>query len=253
MTVISAIDAERRLVGVAHPTSWNVEADRRNAKKSPALVKTGQVWIAAGRTLKCKVAAISNLSTTRLLTVRGAKLFPSERYLIGLAAGHVIQVFFIILLNPPACRPGTARGKTCEAIQGIIAEVQEIMEEYNGTVALDAGLISSAQGVEHYEIARDGTLFAWAKQLGLKDAVPLLQANLAEEEVTDQKLTQLAEASANVKGNKAARSQPEWKTALDERPFLRLARTCHPTRIGSGAPNDVHPPRSRNASASLRR
>lgn len=93
-----------------------------------------------------------------------------------------------------------ARGKTCEAIQGIIAEGEEIMEEYKGTVALDAGLISSAQAVEHYEIARYGTLIAWAKQIGLHDAIPLLQANLAEEEATDKKLTELAEASANVKG-----------------------------------------------------
>jgi ferritin-like metal-binding protein YciE len=56
-----------------------------------------------------------------------------------------------------------ARGKTCEAIQGIIAEGEEIMEEYKGTAALDAGLISSVQAVEHYEIARYGTLKSWAK------------------------------------------------------------------------------------------
>ena len=70
-------------------------------------------------------------------------------------------------------------------LQGIIAEGEEIMEEYKGTVALDAGLISSAQAVEHYEMARYGTLIAWAKQIGLNDAIPLLQANLAEEEATD--------------------------------------------------------------------
>ncbi|NKK74059.1 DUF892 family protein [Rhizobium anhuiense] len=97
-----------------------------------------------------------------------------------------------------------ARGKTCEAIQGIIAEADEIMDEFKGTVALDAGLISSAQAVEHYEIARYGTLIAWAKQLGLRDAVPLLQATLAEEEATDKKLTQSAESSANAKGKRAA-------------------------------------------------
>ncbi|RWY77882.1 ferritin-like domain-containing protein [Rhizobium leguminosarum] len=96
-----------------------------------------------------------------------------------------------------------ARGKTCEAIQGIIAEADEIMDEFKGTVA-DAGLISSAQAVEHYEIARYGTLIAWAKQLGFKEAVPLLQATLAEEEATDKKLTQIAESSANVKGKRAA-------------------------------------------------
>ena len=97
-----------------------------------------------------------------------------------------------------------ARGKTCEAIQGIIAEAEEIIEDYKGTVALDAGLISSAQAVEHYEMARYGTLIAWAKQIGLKGAVPLLQATLAEEEATDKKLTLLAETSANAKARKAA-------------------------------------------------
>ena len=97
-----------------------------------------------------------------------------------------------------------ARGKTCEAIQGIIAEGEEIMEEFKGSPALEAGLISSAQAVEHYEIARYGTLIEWAGQLGLKDAVPLLQANLDEEKATDEKLTGLAKSSANAKGKKAA-------------------------------------------------
>jgi ferritin-like metal-binding protein YciE len=97
-----------------------------------------------------------------------------------------------------------ARGKTCEAIQGIIAEGEEIMEEYKGSVALDAGLISSAQAVEHYEIARYGTLIEWAGQLGMDEAVELLQQNLAEEEATDQKLTELARVSANLKAAKTA-------------------------------------------------
>jgi ferritin-like metal-binding protein YciE len=97
-----------------------------------------------------------------------------------------------------------ARGKTCEAIQGIIAEGEEIIDDFKDSPALDAGLISSAQAVEHYEIARYGTLIEWAKQLGLTDAVPLLQQNLQEEEATDKKLTQLAKASANAKGQKKA-------------------------------------------------
>jgi ferritin-like metal-binding protein YciE len=109
---------------------------------------------------------------------------------------RLVQVFEII--GKPA------RGKTCEAIQGIIAESEEIIEEFKGSAALDAGLISAAQAVEHYEIARYGTLIAWAKQLGLKDAIPLLQASLAEEEATDKRLTQLAQTSANVKATKAA-------------------------------------------------
>lgn len=95
-----------------------------------------------------------------------------------------------------------ARGKTCEAIQGILSEGEEIMEEYKDSPALDAGLISSAQAVEHYEIARYGTLKSWASQLGLTEAVALLDANLQEEIATDQKLTALGESSANPKGSK---------------------------------------------------
>ncbi len=93
-----------------------------------------------------------------------------------------------------------ARGKTCEAIQGILAEGEEIIEDYKGSVALDAGLISSAQAVEHYEIARYGTLKAWAEQLGHTDAIALIDANLQEEIATDEKLSALGEGSAKAKG-----------------------------------------------------
>jgi ferritin-like metal-binding protein YciE len=92
-----------------------------------------------------------------------------------------------------------ARAKTCDAILGIIEEGKEIMTEYKGTDALDAGLASSAQAVEHYEIARYGTLKSWAQQLGLSEAVTLLDQNLQQEIATDQKLTQLAEANVNKK------------------------------------------------------
>ena len=91
-----------------------------------------------------------------------------------------------------------ARGKTCDAIQGILDEGKEIMEEYKGTEALDAGLVAAAQAVEHYEIARYGTLKQWAQQLGMKQAVPLLDATLREEKKTDESLTQLAESAVNV-------------------------------------------------------
>jgi ferritin-like metal-binding protein YciE len=97
-----------------------------------------------------------------------------------------------------------AQGKTCEAIQGIIAEGEEIMEEFKGTAALDAGLISSAQAVEHYEIARYGTLKSWAQQLGHKEAVALLDATLKEESQTDEILSQLAESAVNAAAQKKA-------------------------------------------------
>ncbi|WP_416065195.1 ferritin-like domain-containing protein [Rhizobium sp. ZK1] len=97
-----------------------------------------------------------------------------------------------------------AQGKTCEAIQGIIAEGEEIMEEFKGTSAVDAGLISAAQAVEHYEIARYGTLKTWAQTLGFKDAVMLLDQTLQEEGKTDQLLTKLATTAANQKASRAA-------------------------------------------------
>jgi ferritin-like metal-binding protein YciE len=91
-----------------------------------------------------------------------------------------------------------ARAKTCDAIQGILDEGKEIMDEYKGSEALDAGLIAAAQAVEHYEISRYGTLKQWALQLGMKDAARLLDETLQEEKKTDVSLTTLAEASVNL-------------------------------------------------------
>ncbi|MBM6596251.1 YciE/YciF ferroxidase family protein [Microvirga pudoricolor] len=92
-----------------------------------------------------------------------------------------------------------ARGVACEAINGIIEESKEIMEDFADSEALDAGILSSAQAVEHYEITRYGTLKTWASQLGLNDAASLLDQNLQEEKKTDKLLSQLAEARVNAK------------------------------------------------------
>jgi ferritin-like metal-binding protein YciE len=91
----------------------------------------------------------------------------------------------------------TPRGKTCDAIVGIVEEGQEVMKEYKGSPALDAGLLAAAQAVEHYEISRYGTLRTWAQELGLDEAVKLLDTTLAEEKKTDELLTELAETSVN--------------------------------------------------------
>jgi ferritin-like metal-binding protein YciE len=99
------------------------------------------------------------------------------------------QVFELIEQKP--------QGKKCAAIEGILEEGQEIIKEYKGSPALDAGLVSSAQAVEHYEIARYGTLRTWAEELGLDDAAKLLQETLDEEEATDQALTEIAESVVN--------------------------------------------------------
>jgi ferritin-like metal-binding protein YciE len=94
-----------------------------------------------------------------------------------------------------------AQGKTCDAILGIIEEGKEIMEEFKGASALDTGLLSGAQAVEHYEIARYGTLKAWAAKLNLPEVVRLLDQTLQEEKKTDQLLSTLAE---NILNQKAA-------------------------------------------------
>ena len=99
------------------------------------------------------------------------------------------QVFDLLAKKP--------QGKSCAAILGILEEGQEIMKEYKGSPALDAGLLAAAQAVEHYEISRYGTLIAWAEELGLDDAVTLLQETLEEEKATDEALTEIAKTAIN--------------------------------------------------------
>jgi ferritin-like metal-binding protein YciE len=90
-----------------------------------------------------------------------------------------------------------ARAKTCEAIKGLTEEAKEVMKDFKNSDALDAGLLSAAQAVEHYEISRYGTLIAWANQLGLDQAVELLEETLEEEKNTDKTLTKIAESTVN--------------------------------------------------------
>jgi ferritin-like metal-binding protein YciE len=92
-----------------------------------------------------------------------------------------------------------AQGKTCPAIDGIIEEGQEIMEDYKSSPALDAGLLAAAQAVEHYEITRYGTLKRWAEVLGMREAAQLLDETLQEEAQTDEDLTALADKQVNAK------------------------------------------------------
>lgn len=106
--------------------------------------------------------------------------------------GHIerLEQIFEFLGKP-------ARGKRCEAIEGILDEGKEIMDEYSQAPALDAGLLAAAQAVEHYEISRYGTLKTWAGKLGMKEAIKLLDQTLAEEKKTDETLTKIAESAVN--------------------------------------------------------
>ncbi|KQT77738.1 DUF892 family protein [Methylobacterium sp. Leaf466] len=97
----------------------------------------------------------------------------------------------------------SARAKTCEAMQGLTAEMEEDLEDFAGSPAADAVLVGCAQAVEHYEIARYGTLKTWATQLGHKDAAKLLDQTLQEEKRTDELLTKIA-LTINVEGTAAA-------------------------------------------------
>ncbi|KQV83538.1 ferritin-like domain-containing protein [Rhizobium sp. Root1220] len=90
-----------------------------------------------------------------------------------------------------------AEPKTCNAILGIIAEGKEVMEDFEGTDALDAGLLAGAQALEHYEISRYGTMVTWAKLLGLDEVAELLAETLGEEEETDELLSEIAETTVN--------------------------------------------------------
>jgi ferritin-like metal-binding protein YciE len=110
----------------------------------------------------------------------------------GETEGHIerLEEVFELIGKP-------ARGKKCDAIEGILDEGKEVMEEYEETPALDAGLLAAAQAVEHYEISRYGTLKTWADKLGLKDAVGLLDQTLSEEKKTDDTLSKIAISAVN--------------------------------------------------------
>ena len=102
-----------------------------------------------------------------------------------------------------------AVAKKCEAMEGLIKEAEEIMEECEEGAMRDAGIISAGQKVEHYEIASYGTLRQFAETLGLTDAVALLEETLNEEKIADEKLTEVALSAVNVE---ASEEEEETKT-----------------------------------------
>src|SRR5690606_40323421 len=92
-----------------------------------------------------------------------------------------------------------AKGEKCDAIEGLLKEADGLIEEASGT-ALDAGLLAACQAVEHYEIARYGSLREWAKQLGHEEAHRLLSEILDQEKAANNKLTSIAVNSVNQVG-----------------------------------------------------
>ena len=113
--------------------------------------------------------------------------------------GHVERLEQIFKMLDKA-----ARGKKCEAIEGLTKEADEIIKEAETDTVRDAGMLAAAQAVEHYEISRYGTLKAWAEKLGMNDAAQLLNETLQEEKETDEKLTELAESEINIEADEEA-------------------------------------------------
>jgi len=145
-------------------------------------------YFAENAVLKAIPPMMEAATSTDLKTALGVHLEETRTQI-----GRLDEVFGLIEAEP--------EGVECKAILGIIAEGREVMEEFAGSDALDAGIIAAAQAVEHYEITRYGTLFAWANQLGLEDAAALLKETLIEEENTDDILSDLAETSVNAEAD----------------------------------------------------
>jgi ferritin-like metal-binding protein YciE len=102
-----------------------------------------------------------------------------------------------------------AKAKTCKAMQGLLEEAKEIMEEDASDAVLDAGIIAAAQKVEHYEIASYGTVRTWARLCGQEEAANLLQETLDEESQTDERLTQLADSIVNPRAEEGGDDEEE--------------------------------------------
>ena len=114
------------------------------------------------------------------------------------------QVFELIGEKP--------KGKTCAAIEGLTEEAEELMKEVDCQATLEAGLLAGAQAVEHYEIARYGTLIEWAKMLGYKEAVKLLEETLNQEKKTDQSLNDMAVREINQRALDAQKAREQEST-----------------------------------------
>ena len=120
-----------------------------------------------------------------------ADAFTAHRKETEVQLERLTEVFGMINEKPKA--------ETCQALDGLVAEAEEIMKDAKSEAVRDAGLLAAAQAVEHYEIARYGTLVAWAQEIGLKDAAKLLQQTLDEEYGANDKLDKLAMSKLNKK------------------------------------------------------
>lgn len=127
-------------------------------------------------------------------------------------------------------------GKECPALKGLVEETEELMSEAKDADVLHAGLIGCAQAVEHYEIARYGTLRAWAEQLEMPQAVKLLDATLAEEKSTDEKLSKLALNGINEDADEAdaPKAKPKMAAKSAKPAAAAVSKSAPPAKKASG-------------------
>jgi ferritin-like metal-binding protein YciE len=142
------------------------------------------IYYAENKILKGLTEMISKSSKPELKTAFETHLQETKGQI-----GRLDQVFQLCGVQ--------SKSVDCPAIDGILEEAEEVSGEVADRKVMDAALIAAGQSVEHYEIARYGTLIAWAKALGRNDVASLLAQNLAEEKAADQKLTTLAEQGIN--------------------------------------------------------
>ena len=124
-----------------------------------------------------------------------------------------------------------AKGKKCEAIEGLLKEAEGIMDDFDGDATMDAAMVCAAQKVEHYEIASYGCLVTYAEELGRKDAAKLLRATLEEEKSSDVKLTKLAEPTLNMAGE-AHREQKANSNSGKPENMNKTKQTHTPSTVG---------------------
>ena len=143
------------------------------------------IYHAEGQLLKALPKMVKAAQSERLKEAFERHLEETEQHV------ERIERAFEILGEP-------AKAKKCQAMEGLLEEGKEVMEEHAESPTLDAALICAAQKVEHYEIASYGTVCTWADLLGLNEVSDLLRETLDEEKTTDETLTEIAESEINV-------------------------------------------------------
>ncbi len=142
------------------------------------------IYYAENRNLKLLPGMVDKASDPRLKQALTSHLGETENHILRLQ--DVFRMY-----------GAEVKGVDCPAFDGLIEEADDVADEVEDRKVLDAALIAAAQAIEHYEIARYGSLIAWAKELAREDCAGVLEKNLAEEKAADRKLTAMAESGVN--------------------------------------------------------